>query len=108
MPTEQELMSVASAPGTLAGMPGAVAFAHHLHDAAVLMDEVVRRNLAGRIAQPCFGAGAGLHAGIVQDDHVGRSPSRRGPKFGDTLTSALGIVGQKAAHACRRPRSIIS
>ena len=38
----------AAAPKTLAGMPGAVALAHHLHDAAVLVDEIVGGDLRFR------------------------------------------------------------
>ena len=33
----------------------------------------------------------------------GRSPSRRGPKFGETLTSAPAWSGEKTAHAARNP-----
>src|SRR5690606_24497921 len=58
-----------ASPRTLAGVPGAVAFAHHLHDAAVLMNKIMRGDLRFRRAEPRFRGSACLHAGIVQDDH---------------------------------------
>ena len=47
-----ELMSVWPRQELLPACQARSAFADHLHDAAVLMDEIVRRDLAHRIAQP--------------------------------------------------------
>ena len=50
MPIDRALMSVSPAQNDIAGMPGAFALLDHLHDAAVLEDEIVRRHLRLRIA----------------------------------------------------------
>ncbi len=60
-------------PGRHAGMPGAFGFQHALHDTAVLEHDVMRGDIGARRAQPRDRAFDVRHAGIVQDDHVGRA-----------------------------------
>ena len=58
-------------PERFAGVPGAPALLHELHDTAVLMDKIMAGDLAaGRFEQ--FERGVGIaHARIVQHDHIG-------------------------------------
>ena len=59
-------------PERLAGVPGAARLRHEGEDAAVLLDHIVGRDPGRRIAQPRQRRLAGRHAGIVEQDHVGR------------------------------------
>ena len=69
-------MSVSPFQTLLPGMPGAVRLAHELHDAPVLMHEIMAGDLAFRRAEPIQRAVRRCHAGIMQKDHVGRAPVR--------------------------------
>ena len=89
-------------------MPGAVAFAHHLHDAAVLMNEVVRGDLRFRRAEPGLGRLAGDHVRIVQDDDVGSRRAETRTEIRRDANVRAGVIGRKAAHITFSPRSIIS
>src|SRR3954464_13935452 len=57
-------------------MPGALGLRHALHEAAVLHDHVMRRDLGARGAQPRQRALYIGHAGVVQQDHVRRAVLR--------------------------------
>ena len=70
MPIDAELMSV-SPPSANAGMPGAPALRHRLHDLSILENEVVRRHLALGRTQTLKRLLGTLHSGVVQKDHVG-------------------------------------
>ena len=60
-------------PARHAGMPGALALRHALHDAAVFQHDVVRRDLGARGAKLGDRAFHIRHAGVVQHDHVGQA-----------------------------------
>ena len=65
-------------PGRHAGVPGAARLRHELHDAAVLVDEVMARHPRLGVAQPIERRLGALHAGVVQQDDVGvRRPRAR-------------------------------
>jgi len=57
-------------------VPGAPRLVDQGEDAPVLLDEVVSRDLGGRIGEPRQRRRAALHAGVVQDDHVRRGEAR--------------------------------
>ena len=66
-----------AAPERDAGVPGAAILRHQAEDAAVLLDHVVRADLRRRVAHPRQRRVAGLHAGVVQHQHVdGRVAAR--------------------------------
>ena len=52
-------------------MPGAARLRHHLKHAPVAEDEVMRRDLRDRIAQPLQGLAFVRHARVMQDEHGG-------------------------------------
>ncbi len=91
---------VATAPGEVRTL--------ELGDGTILEHEVMRRDLGARIAQPGDGGLRALHAGVVQDQHVGPWDGRAvGPS-----AAALAVVrrGQdtprhRAVGRHRRPRS---
>ncbi len=58
-------------PTGRAGVPGALALRHALHDAAVFEHDVMRRHLGAGGAELCDRALDIRHAGVVQHDHVG-------------------------------------
>ncbi len=95
-------------PGGGARVPGAAGLRNHLGDGTILEHEVMRRDLGARIAQPGDGGLRALHAGVVQDQHVGPWDGRAvGPS-----AAALAVVrrGQdtprhRAVGRHRRPRS---
>jgi hypothetical protein len=60
-------------PGGRAGVPGAALLRHERQDAAVRMDEIMRRHLARRVAQPGERLIVIGHAGVVQEQHVRRA-----------------------------------
>ena len=60
-------------PGGDAGVPGALGLGHALHDAAVLQHDVVGGDLGAGGAKAGDRALDVGHAGVVQQDHVGRA-----------------------------------
>lgn len=91
-------------PARHAGMPGALALRHALHDAAVFQHDVMRRNVGARGAELGDRTFHIRHAGVVQHDHVGLSAlvaiavvRRR-----DDVGSDRGIRG-KSLHVCVGP-----
>ena len=61
-------------PERHAGVPGALALGHALHDAAVLQHDVMRRYVGAGGAKLGDRAFHIRHAGVVQQDHVGQAP----------------------------------
>ena len=57
-------------PQALPGMPGAFELAHHLGDASILVDKVVAGDLRLFPGQPVERGVRGLHAGVMQHEHV--------------------------------------
>ena len=53
-------------------MLGALFLAHHVHQLPIFIDHIMRRDFRRRVRQPVNGGRAGLHAGIVQDEHINR------------------------------------
>ena len=51
-------------------MGGAALFRHQAEDRAIFLDDIVGRDLGGRVAQAIDGFLARAHAGVVQDQHV--------------------------------------
>ena len=91
-------------PAGNAGVPGALALGHALHDAAVLQHDVMRRDVSARGAELGDRAFHIRHAGVVQQDHVGEAPvvavaivHRR-----DDVGNDRG-VGGKSFHICVGP-----
>jgi hypothetical protein len=64
---------VLAGPGRDAGMPGAFGLRHALHDAAVLQDDIMRRDVGSRGGQLGDRALRVGHARVVQQDHVGHA-----------------------------------
>uniref|UniRef100_A0A0N5A0A3 PE-PGRS family protein n=1 Tax=Parastrongyloides trichosuri TaxID=131310 RepID=A0A0N5A0A3_PARTI len=60
-------------PGAATGVPGPALFGHQTQDGAVLIDDIVGRDLGLGVAQAGDRRLGGLHAGIVQHQHVRRA-----------------------------------
>ncbi len=60
-------------PGAAPGVPGPALFGHQTQDGAVLIDDVVGRDLGLGVAQARDRRLGRLHAGIVQHQHVRRA-----------------------------------
>ena len=58
-----------SAPVGYACMPGALFLRHQPYDLTLFADQVMRRNLGFRIAQPFDGEPLVLHFGVMDDQH---------------------------------------
>ena len=65
---------VLAGPGRHAGVPGALALGHALHDAAVLQHDVMGRYVGAGGAELRDRAFDIRHAGVVQHDHVRQAP----------------------------------
>ena len=63
-----------SRPQALAGMPGPLLFGDELGDPSLLVDEVMTRDARLWPRQPIERAFRRLHAGVMQDEHVGLQP----------------------------------
>src|SRR5208282_4542660 len=57
-------------PRALARVPGPVALRNQLVDRAIFPDEIMRRDLGGRIEKPIERGLAGRHPGVVQDEAI--------------------------------------
>src|SRR5687768_8421099 len=92
---------VFSGPRRSAGVPGAAVLGDKRQDAPVLMDEIVRRNLAVAAAQPGERLIVVRHAGVMQEQDVDRG-------------APLAMVGREPMldvqprHAGARWRSILA
>ena len=91
-------------PAGYAGVPGALALGHALHDAAVFQHDVMRRNVGACGAELGDRAFHIRHAGVVQQNHVGEATvvavaivHRR-----DDVGNDRGIGG-KSFHICVGP-----
>ncbi len=62
-------------------MVGTVGFRDHLHDAAVLVDDVVARHTAFRAAEPVFRRLPVVHAGIMQQQYLDLRINRTGSEI---------------------------
>ncbi len=74
-------------------MPGAAVLRHQPEHRAVFLDHVMRRNPGLGAAQPVDGGLAGLHARVMQDQHVHRR-----------IRGALVVVGARQVDAAQRHR----
>ena len=74
-PERHRVESVVARPGAAACVPGTPRLRHELKDAAVIEDEIVRRDLGQRIAEKLQGLCGARHVGVVQDEHVRPPPA---------------------------------
>src|SRR5690606_23891290 len=87
-------------PGAAPGVPGAALLRHQAQDRAVLVDDVVGRDLGLGIAKAGHGLLGRRHAGIVQHQHVRRAASGvevRGRRVSE------GYHGREIMRADQRP-----
>jgi len=63
-------------PAADARMPGAQMLRHHPRDAPALVDKIMRRNFRVAIAQPVERGFGARHAGVVQQQNIGRASFR--------------------------------
>ena len=100
-------------PMARAGVPGAIALGDQLIDPPVLPDEIMRRDLGGRIDQQSERILAGRHAGVMKDKRIGRPHAaplakiRRGEERGGERTVA-GRTGHQFPSRDRRPPALPS
>src|SRR4029077_15516832 len=105
-------------PQALPGMPGALGLPHHLGAANIRGDEIGARALRPLLREPVERGVRGVHAGVVQHEHVYHavvsprlSVRRRTPQRGERTVGTCGHVllfimlrsGRKAASRSIRP-----
>ena len=93
-------------------MPGALRLGDELRDPALIVDEVMARHARPSRVSQSSAPSAGLHAGVVQDQHVRRlGPARRASQFGAGHHSvASGLSGAAvilvSSPSCRQKPAI--
>src|SRR5215213_2003672 len=91
-------------------MPGATCFGHELQNPAVLENEVVRRDLGKRVAEPLESLTSVRHAGVVQNENVRNAAIPSLPVIGrwKDLGRHRTVRRQPLAHAILTTRPIRS